>query len=1797
MPFNFATGEYEEGAPSKRSSSTTKKPVSSGSFDFATGTYGAPQADSSVQAAVARVAPERKMPQLFGKDLVLTPESDTTLGTLKTSSKYLSSFAAGALDVLDTTLGTVGKLLTKPVERAVDKLTGRPIDKEEIDPADKIVEKMREYGGESFVNDLFGAAGSSAPFLLLGAAIGPLAAGASTTTKIGVGAAQSVPESFVEAKQTYDSIKEAGGSKGKAVKNAVGTFLSNEILNTASFLFGFGAEKTTKTKDFLKEYFSEIGQEDLQQVVQNIFTKKPILSGLAETTAISAIIAAPAGYANITSKNYDKSPAEDPSAFLKDLADKEATIDQVADFISKTTGVPIEQATQTLTQSLATDEKLSLQYQKNQDEKMAEDISTIASQMQEGQQEFGQVEPFLQKEAKADEAMFKTKEEKPLTEEAKKYKSDAEKQITEYKKEGIFLDEKDNPKLTMIPADKFNGTDIGASQNTVDIKGVKAWKKRIEAGERPSVLLNVGPFNKELPKVVDGHHRLEAYLDLGFKEIPVIDNTKGKLPDFKATSKESLQVEDKVDIKPLTEQFRQGSISKSQFAEELKKALPQKDGVVIETLADDAQGLKENDALTDEFIESRLSEDAVFKEEKETEGVSSQVGLDKIKSYQERLGIDFPVFLYEKIYTGGIRNGSPVQAFGMFLDNTITLAETITEFTADHEIGHFVFKNLENIPVFKGLTREQILADAKKKYGEMSDVKLEEKIMEDFEKFAQEMQANKKTSFTGKIKKFFQGLYDALGDLLNISKNDARAINKFYNTLFFGKGKGVISFENTGKTSAFMEARFKEFGEEVPSPTNVSQSEIENEYQNVLEEESIPTIQQMPEELVKQEALLRIMQDAIANNPAKGLEQFESKSGEFKGQLKEVTGTGKSTFGKSGDDIVTKFGYEDSEQAREAYREYKDQKEKFREFKSEYKKNLKEYRTSQRDAKALERILNKISKDTVKMIKENENRRASIERIFGKGFKAGEKAGIKIGEKVQKGKTDIEIEQIKRGNELQRLRENIIKRSYTNSALDMLRKDIPRKEWATYMTRLSNIGTSESKFVDLLEAISERKVELDIENQERKDESTVRSSIGFLKKIYDIEPSLILSIKQDLGIRDTYKSGERTGEEKEALKSIKDYNMLELLRFKEELQKRIQFRKDNPVHYFDYAKLKEETKLQKFGKGIKKIDQDVIAPIERKIKKISNPLYESLMTVFFQQDQNNKIDSNNVAPMVDVFNKATLEDQSLITQYAQSADETKLRAVLEKYATQDDVDAMLESARKTLDRIHDALNEVGVEVPYRKSFFPRKLKPLTVEQADLMIRNFEHKMGKKATQEEKIIIMNNLLRGFDTSRLPFITLSGKRFEAHRMLETIPLELLPLYEDFATALKDYIAAANSVIEQRTFFGKSLMETTDYDTNLENSIGAKVVELQESGVITMEQTQDIKDALQTLFSYKLSAKAQAVQQFTNDYIYPLTLGQILSTVNQAKDLTMQSLLDIFEGQFNLIGKQSLTTEDVNQSESIQELESSVKTSENKIAQFGKKIMTPFSKADNFFLTVFINSSYKRMVKLAKSNNPRFKKGLEDIFGKEDTARLIAELKTKTGNETAEELPEGVTRWLYSEVAKTRPITKLQKARGSIRSPAWYTLKNFAVKQLEFVRSQSLDIAAEGIKTKNKAMVAEGVGKFVAILSLMGLWGASVDELKDFILGKNKESFWDKMVNNMLQVIGLNSYMLNMAKQEGLGKQIVASYTPAVASVTYQLLDDIWSDLKDTIDGDPIWDAKVIKRVPLVGNIFYNRFGGGS
>lgn len=100
----------------------------------------------------------------------------------------------------------------------------------------------------------------------------------------------------------------------------------------------------------------------------------------------------------------------------------------------------------------------------------------------------------------------------------------AQKQIDEYRKEGIFIKEDDRPVAGTLPMSRFNGpnADIHPNQLSVGTKGVRNWKKIIIAGERPYILVDYVDYLQE-NRVKDAHHRLKAYEELGFSQVPVID--------------------------------------------------------------------------------------------------------------------------------------------------------------------------------------------------------------------------------------------------------------------------------------------------------------------------------------------------------------------------------------------------------------------------------------------------------------------------------------------------------------------------------------------------------------------------------------------------------------------------------------------------------------------------------------------------------------------------------------------------------------------------------------------------------------------------------------------------------------------------------------------------------------------------------------------------------------------------------------------------------------------------------------------------------------------------------------------------------------------------------------------------------------------------------------------------------------------------------------------------------------------------------------------------------------------------
>lgn len=93
------------------------------------------------------------------------------------------------------------------------------------------------------------------------------------------------------------------------------------------------------------------------------------------------------------------------------------------------------------------------------------------------------------------------------------------------RKEGIFVKPTEGLTSETMPATAFDGDTIKASQNSVSAKDVKYWKKQIENGARPAILLEERSPGKY--RIVDGHTRATAYSQAGVKDIPVLVKAEG----------------------------------------------------------------------------------------------------------------------------------------------------------------------------------------------------------------------------------------------------------------------------------------------------------------------------------------------------------------------------------------------------------------------------------------------------------------------------------------------------------------------------------------------------------------------------------------------------------------------------------------------------------------------------------------------------------------------------------------------------------------------------------------------------------------------------------------------------------------------------------------------------------------------------------------------------------------------------------------------------------------------------------------------------------------------------------------------------------------------------------------------------------------------------------------------------------------------------------------------------------------------------------------------------------------------
>lgn len=111
-----------------------------------------------------------------------------------------------------------------------------------------------------------------------------------------------------------------------------------------------------------------------------------------------------------------------------------------------------------------------------------------------------------------------------------------------------------------------------------------------------------------------------------------------------------------------------------------------------------------------------------------------------------------------------------------------------------------------------------------------------------------------------------------------------------------------------------------------------------------VESKAVPSSQLITKDDLAQKKLeIEFKEEALQSHLASKLGQYVDRNGEFQGSLPEVTGTGNSRFGRRGDSIIAEHGFDDVEEARAAYEDYKKQKQKLLNLKREYQAMRVEY--------------------------------------------------------------------------------------------------------------------------------------------------------------------------------------------------------------------------------------------------------------------------------------------------------------------------------------------------------------------------------------------------------------------------------------------------------------------------------------------------------------------------------------------------------------------------------------------------------------------------------------------------------------------------------------------------------------------------------------------------------------------------------------------------------------------------------------------------------------------------------------
>lgn len=626
----------------------------------------------------------------------------------------------------------------------------------------------------------------------------------------------------------------------------------------------------------------------------------------------------------------------------------------------------------------------------------------------------------------------------------------------------------------------------------------------------------------------------------------------------------------------------------------------------------------------------------------------------------------------------------------------------------------------------------------------------------------------------------------------------------------------------------------------------------------------------------------------------------------------------------------------------------------------------------------------------------------------------------------------------------------------------------------------------------------------------------------------------------------------------------------------------------------------------------KKMFGELLTPIASRLRRINPGLETTLRKFEFQVNQNTEKSMRAIKPLLDGSAKMSPIDRKLFSLSRLNGDKEVYEAIAKKY----NLSKELKAAEDAIEDIRLRANSVGMDIAKRENYNPRIIKNPKAylnywrnqeDWGDInrLIEAEAEKRGIKygdlMKDAEKVAsIINNYVRGYGNKTV----LASPSFAKQRTIAVLDEELADFYEDADTALATYMIRMNDEIEARRFFGKrnassnNIMggnvavekELTDSlgRADIEDSIGAYVMDLVATGKIKPQQQEEVADILRARFHRGKMAGALDVYRNAE---YISTMGNPISAITQIGDFTWS----VYDNGFwptvkSAVGKKKITREDLG-------LDASIMNEYTNGTLSGKAVEKTFKlvgldKMARLGQETMVNAQFGRYQKMARQNDDVLKRELDRLFDADEAQLAMREFANGDVTERTKFV-------VFNRLLDFQPLTKSEMPQVYLEHPngrIFYMLKSFTLKQYDVFRREAFDQIATG----DPAKVKQGVKNLVALAGLFMMANATADEIKDLVLGRETPPS-DRLIDNLWRLVGASKYDVYSAREDGIGTTVLRKIL-FPASIWDRLSKDFETVRTDKeYERGPMagedYKFESTQTIPVGGKLYYWWFGRGA